>query len=105
MKRVAMACGVPEEDLILDHAGVNTRASVANAAAICSERGFGRVLAVSHFYHLPRIKLEAGRMGLDLYTVPSLQRRPLRALPWFVARETAAWWVYWGRGGCGGRAA
>jgi uncharacterized SAM-binding protein YcdF (DUF218 family) len=98
MARLSRDLGVPEEALILDHAGLNTRASVTNTAAICRERGFARVLAVSHFYHLPRIKLEAGRAGLALYTVPAPQGQPLRALPWFMARETAAWWVYWARG-------
>jgi uncharacterized SAM-binding protein YcdF (DUF218 family) len=98
MARLSRELRVPEEALILDHAGVNTRASITNAAAICRERGFARVLAVSHFYHLPRIKLEAGRAGLALYTVPAPQGQPLKALPWFMARETAAWWVYWARG-------
>lgn len=98
MARLSRELGVPDGAMILDHAGVNTRASVANAAAICRERGFARLLAVSHFYHLPRIKLEAARAGLALCTVPAPQGQPLRALPWFMARETAAWWVYWVRG-------
>jgi uncharacterized SAM-binding protein YcdF (DUF218 family) len=97
MARLAEGLGVPRQAMILDHAGVNTRASITNATAICREGGLSRVLAVSHFYHLPRIKLEACRAGLDLCTVPAPQGQPLRALPWFVARETAAWWVYWAR--------
>jgi vancomycin permeability regulator SanA len=97
MATLAESLSVPRHALILDHQGLNTRASITNTAAICRDHSFSRVLAVSHFYHLPRIKLEACRAGLDLCTVPAPQGQPLRALPWFMARETAAWWLYWAR--------
>ena len=98
MARLAQELGVSRESIILDRAGLNTRASITNTAAICRDQRLSRVLAVSHFYHLPRIKLEASRADLDLCTVPAPQGYPLRKLPWFVARETAAWWAYWARG-------
>lgn len=94
MRRVALEAGVPESALILDRDGVNTRATLANTRLIAEHRGFHRVLAVSHFYHLPRIKLQADREGLTCFTVPSPQERPLAALPYFIAREAAACWKY-----------
>lgn len=50
-----------------------------------------RVLAVSHFYRLPRIKLAYQRVGYDVYTVPAagnyLHFRT-------VLREIPALWLY-----------
>jgi hypothetical protein len=41
----------------------------------------------------------AMRGEIDLYTSPAPQRDgPLVRLPWFMARESAAFWVYWLRG-------
>lgn len=53
------------------------------------------MLAVSHFYHLPRVKLTADRAGLAVFTVPSPQGQPLNRLPYFLAREVAACWAYY----------
>lgn len=90
MKRVCMEQGVPESALVLDEGGVNSRATLRNLEVA----GFGgrRVLLVSHFYHLPRLKVDAKRLGIDAYTVPAPQGRPLNRLPLFLAREVAAWW-------------
>jgi uncharacterized SAM-binding protein YcdF (DUF218 family) len=94
MRRFAMEAGVPDAAMIIDRAGLNTRASIQNAAALRA-RGITGVLAVSHFFHLPRIKLQAQRVGLACYTVPSPQGHPLNRLPYFMAREVAACWVYY----------
>jgi len=94
MRRLLVESGVPESAIIIDEQGLNTRASLVNAASIAREHGITSLLAVSHFYHLPRVKHEAERRGLTLYTVPAPQGRPLRRLPFFMAREIAAWWVY-----------
>jgi uncharacterized SAM-binding protein YcdF (DUF218 family) len=93
MQLLAESLGVPRDRIVRDERGVNTRASIRN----CSRFTAGPVLAVSHGYHLPRIKLEADRAGLALYTVPAPQGQPLRKLPIFVARETLAWWWYYAR--------
>ena len=53
------------------------------------------MLAVSHFYHLPRIKLEYQRYGVDVLTVPAHEQRRLRRLPFFIAREVVAIWAYY----------
>jgi uncharacterized SAM-binding protein YcdF (DUF218 family) len=54
-----------------------------------------RVLAVSHFYHLPRVKLSYQRAGREVYTVPAKETYLLRQMPYNMAREVAALWVYY----------
>jgi len=95
MKALAMKHGVREEDIVLDPAGINTQATVNNTTSMFSATDIKKVLAVSHFYHLPRIKMTYGRAGVNVYTVPADQQFVLLKLPWFLAREVAALWVYY----------
>lgn len=103
MRRVAMDAGVPDDAILLDYDGVNTQATAANITDLARDRGWSRILAVSHFYHLPRIKMAVGRRGLQVYTVPAEETRTLLKLPYYMLREVAALWVYylrplWGTG-------
>jgi len=95
MRRLALSLGVPDEAIIRDEQGLNTQATVDNTPAILERLGARRVLAVSHWYHLPRVKLTYQRAGLEVYTVPAEQQRVLRDLPWLMAREVAALWAYY----------
>lgn len=95
MKRMALRLGVKAEDILVDEAGLNTRATAHNTEAICSRLRVSRVLVVSHFYHLPRIKLAFQRDGWEVYTVPANEPRLLRQLPYCIAREVAALWAYY----------
>jgi uncharacterized SAM-binding protein YcdF (DUF218 family) len=83
MRRLAREGGVPESALISDAAGVNSYATLANL----KERD---VVAVSHYYHLARIKLTAHRLGIQCATSPCPMSRRLAKEPYFVARECAA---------------
>jgi vancomycin permeability regulator SanA len=96
MRRLAQEAGVPDEAIIIDRAGLNTNASIRNTAEILKSRGLQSLIAVSHFYHLPRIKLSSAR-GCDVpvYTVPARESRTLNALPYYLAREVAAIWAYY----------
>lgn len=98
MKRMAVGLGVKEQDILLDAGGLNTQATVRNSKAVFAKLHASRVLVVSHFYHLPRIKMAYQRAGLDVYTVPARESYFLRQMPFFLAREVAAFWVYYGRG-------
>jgi len=90
MRHLALSRGVPEEDIVVDFRGLNTEATLRNL------RGrFGRVLAVSNYYHNARIKMTAQRLGLECYTVPARMRRHLPAEPGWVARECAAFVAYY----------
>ena len=99
MRKVAISEGVPASAIVLDEKGLNTDATVDNTAAVFKERGIRTVLAVSHDYHLPRVKLTYERAlagtGIAVYTVPAKESWPLTAKPYFMAREVAAFWVYY----------
>jgi hypothetical protein len=54
-----------------------------------------RVIAVSEFYHLPRIKLAYENAGVAVFTVPAHPSGLARAVaPASVAREIPAFWAY-----------
>jgi len=91
MRDRALAAGVPASAIILDEEGVNSAATVDNTRAWAHPRGATRVLAVSHYYHLPRVKLLFERAGLRTYTVPAAMKRRLRREPYFLAREMIAY--------------
>jgi hypothetical protein len=55
------------------------------------------LLAVSHGYHLPRIKAAYRRSGVEVYTVPARETRTLARKPVLIAREVVATWAYFFR--------
>ena len=57
MKRYAQKKGIPRSAILLDKKGVNTYASVTNVKSIAQNKRIKTILPVSHFYHLPRIKM------------------------------------------------
>ena len=95
MRSRAVALGVPGAAIITDDKGVNTDATVSDTVAQFREHGFGRVIAVSDFYHLPRVKLAYLAAGWDVATVPARQYRPVVTTPLFLAREIPGFWEYW----------
>ncbi len=95
MRVAAIEWGVPAERIICDPDGLNTDATVANTGEVFDTFGPRRVLAVSHWYHLPRIKMTYQRAGRDVLTAPARESRTLQALPYYIAREVAAVWVYY----------
>lgn len=94
MRRLALDAGVPDSALVLDDAGLNTRESAARIAAMAREHGWRRVLVVSHYYHLPRIKMACLQEGVDVRTVPCRMSRRLLREPYFLARECAGFYAY-----------
>ena len=95
MRNYALKHGVRAEDIFIDNQGVNTEATVRNTTPLFAQWHAKRILAVSHFYHLPRVKLAYQRCGLDVYTVPARQARFLGHIPYYLAREVAAVWDYY----------
>jgi vancomycin permeability regulator SanA len=92
MRRLALDLGVPEEAIRLDRDGLDTAATVAHT-------GPGRILAVSHFYHLPRVKLAYRQAGRTAYTVPAEEAYRVSGTSFFITREVAAFWWYLLRSG------
>ncbi|MBW8034261.1 MAG: YdcF family protein [Planctomycetes bacterium] len=95
MKRAALEMGIPEDAIILDKEGLNSQMTVENTHRLFDELSCRRVLAVSHFYHLPRIKMTYQRQQCEIFTVPAKETRILIAMPKYVLREIAALWVYY----------
>jgi uncharacterized SAM-binding protein YcdF (DUF218 family) len=95
MRNLAAGLGVPVERILLDRNGLNTEATARNVTALAAERRFTRVLAVSHAYHQPRIKLAFQRAGLNVYTVPARETYWLSSMPRLILRETGALWAYY----------
>jgi uncharacterized SAM-binding protein YcdF (DUF218 family) len=92
MRRQAISLGVPDEAIHLDERGLSTVATDHNTVPFLRDRNLRRVLAVSHGYHLPRLKIAFRRAGYDVYTVPAKETRRLRAEPLRVMREVPALW-------------
>jgi uncharacterized SAM-binding protein YcdF (DUF218 family) len=95
MRAEAMRGGVPASTIRCDLNGLSTAHTVRNTAGEFAGR---RLLAVSEYYHLPRIKLAYARAGLDVFTVPAAARDWRRT--WdlrSVLREVPAFWLYYGR--------
>jgi vancomycin permeability regulator SanA len=97
MRRMAMPLGVRASSILIDEWGLSTQATVRNTCGMFSRHGLRRVLVVSHFYHLPRIKLTYQRQGCEVYAVPAKETYLLTALPLYMLREIAAFWVYYAR--------
>jgi uncharacterized SAM-binding protein YcdF (DUF218 family) len=97
MKQMAIRLGIKPEDILVDEAGLNTQATVRNTERLLATLHPQRILVVSHFYHLPRIKLAYQRDGWEVYTVPAKESYLLRQMPYNMAREVAALWVYYFR--------
>ncbi len=95
MRRIALESGVPADAIRVDRGGVNSRATCENVAAILAPERSRRVLVVSHAYHLPRLDMGFEAVGLTALTVPLTNSHTLLKLPYFVAREAAAFWAYY----------
>jgi vancomycin permeability regulator SanA len=95
MTRYAARFGVPPAAVISDPAGLNTEATVQNTLRLAAQRRFTRLIVVSHFYHLPRIKMTYRRFGADVATVPARIDRFTPDILFNVAREIPALWVYY----------
>lgn len=97
MRDRAVQLGVPADAILLDHEGVNTDATVDDTRRVFSKLDARTVLAVSQFYHLPRIKMAYRAVGVDVQTVPATPSRYIIETPWLVLREIPGFWTYWFR--------
>ena len=95
MRQYAIDRGVPPECVLVDEDGWDTDRSVENTVPLCESLAFRRVLAVSHDYHLPRIKLAYARAGWNVFTVPARQKYRLAFREFLLAREIVALWAYY----------
>jgi vancomycin permeability regulator SanA len=96
MRRLALRLGVPDAAITLDRDGLSTYDTVRNTTRMFNRMRVHRVIAVSHFFHLPRIKMTYQRAGWNVFTVPVQKpRMPRDEYAFMVLRETAAMWAYY----------
>ncbi len=74
-----LAHEVPESQIIAETHSTNTEESAARLAAIARENHLNRILAVSDGTHLFRIHALCASMGLNVFTSPRAETRPLGA--------------------------
>ncbi|OQY16842.1 MAG: hypothetical protein B6I35_15340 [Anaerolineaceae bacterium 4572_32.2] len=92
MKEVALALGVPEEDLVLDYAGRRTYDTCYRARHIF---GVEQAVLVTQEFHLDRALFTCGNLGIetvgfsaDLQPYWHIRRSQLREIP----ATALAWW-------------
>lgn len=82
--------GVPAGDILLEERSTSTWENAQNAAAICREHGWRRVIVVSDPYHLWRARRDFALAGIEAYPSPAKgverNRRPLLRVIW-ASRE------------------
>jgi vancomycin permeability regulator SanA len=94
MRDLAAEFGVPSNVIVLDAEGDTTAASVANTTNLFSDLEAHRILAVSQFYHLPRIKLTYAAAGVEVWTVPA-RTASIPQIKGLITREIPAFWLYY----------
>jgi uncharacterized SAM-binding protein YcdF (DUF218 family) len=70
-RRYLIAREVPDESVIAQPVGRNTRSSMTAVGQWLHGRGLRRVLLVSDPFHMLRLRLEARRIALEAYTSPT----------------------------------
>jgi len=98
MARICRARGLPEDALLLDETGNDTRSTVATVRRLARERGWRSVLVVSHDYHLARIQWAFRDAGVRALATPCRETHDWPGKPWAVLREVAALALYLVRG-------
>ena len=64
MKEFLVKNGVPNNDIITDNQGYNTRATVLNTLRIMDSLNFKTLIVVSQYFHLTRAKMLFRKKGL-----------------------------------------
>ena len=90
--------GVPEQALVADSNGANTRATAEFTAAFVQKHNLRRVIAVSQYFHLPRCRLAFTQAGISDVGTASARYVEKRDV-YSVAREIPAVAAYlvWAR--------
>lgn len=94
MKREALRLGIPEDKLILDPLGINTRATVVNTLRIMKKMHYTSVVAVSNDFHLPRLRQAFAAEGVSAYTYACPTKAWSPVDPLWLSREMVGNLVY-----------
>lgn len=89
MKDYLVRQGVPLDRIIQDNQGFTTAATARNAARALHQRGYGKVIAVSQFFHVPRLRWLLSSQGLHVVGNTHARYFELRDV-YSLLREVAA---------------
>jgi vancomycin permeability regulator SanA len=89
MKAYLVTQGVPPDRIIQDDQGFTTAATARNAALALHQRGYRTVIAVSQFFHVPRLRWLLASQGLRVVGSEHAGYFELRDL-YSLFREVAA---------------
>ncbi len=87
MKSYAIEQGLPEDAILLDHAGKNTLASCQNVKEIF---GLTKIVLVTQEYHLRRALYTCNELGIDAIGVPAQSRPYVKQLKYTVREYFAS---------------
>jgi uncharacterized SAM-binding protein YcdF (DUF218 family) len=98
MRDILIAQGVPETAILIEDRSTTTEENLRLALPILRARGEGQVILVTDWYHAPRARLTARRLGLAAISQsPPLRGTRLAAQARSALREIPAFLVYWWR--------
>ena len=88
-----VAEGVPNEVIVIDGEGVNTRATAVNAAAIMAEHGWTSAIVATQHFHISRSRLAMRQEGIDRVTTVHADHTEFRDV-YSLIREIPAYARY-----------
>ncbi|MDR0888529.1 MAG: YdcF family protein [Coriobacteriales bacterium] len=95
MRDYAVDNGVPESSIQIDEYGNDTQDSVMDTSSMITKSGYKKVIAVSSYYHLARIKMLYLDEGINVLTAPSADKSEAGSAFYSMLREIPGWWYYW----------
>lgn len=92
MKLYALENGVPENDIFIEEAAVNTQQNAANTQSFVKEKGYDSVILVTSGYHQRRATLEFEKRaeGVLVRSYPVLEDKDWGWYWWVTPR---GWWL------------
>ena len=76
-RRYAIKAGVPHGRIIVERAGINTEQSMRTVARLMKGREIESAVVVSDRFHMLRLRIVAGRLGIRSYSSPT-RTSPIR---------------------------
>ncbi len=94
MKKYLVKNGVKPNDILLDEYGNNTYLTALHTKSLLVRHGFSSVIAISHYYHISRIKLAFKNFKIHrIYTAHANILLELTE-PYSIFREFVAYYYY-----------
>jgi vancomycin permeability regulator SanA len=94
MRDYLLKQGVPDQDILVDRNGDNTRLSAIHTRRILVDRNWHSAIAVTQYYHITRAKLALREEGVQDVTGAHADYRFAITDPWSIAREWVGYYAY-----------